>query len=176
MSGQSAAGRQSANRDNREQSAATARATCDPTQGSIDAHVKIAALPERVFLALASEQITDWWVRPGIFDTRQWRGDVRVGGRWQASGIGNGRPYSLEGEFVEIDRPNKLVHTWQVSGAPMPATTLTFLLEEEKGATRLTLRHSGFVVPDVCVATCVGWETSFERLVEMLAAERAQVR
>jgi hypothetical protein len=31
--------------------------------------VEVAASPERVFRALASNEITEWWVRPGVFDT-----------------------------------------------------------------------------------------------------------
>jgi len=67
--------------------------------------------PERVFRALASDEIVDWWVRPGVFRTTKWAGDVRVGGRWRASGEVNGQLFALEGEFLEIDPPRKLVHT-----------------------------------------------------------------
>jgi len=152
------------------------RAACDLTQGRISATVEIAAPPERVFHALTSEEICNWWVRPGVFDTRQWTGDVRVGGRWHAAGVGNGRPYGLEGEFLEVDPPKKLVHTWQPVGAPGTPTVATFLIEALPGATRLTLQHSGFVVPEVCTNTCSGWETSFERLAGMLAVETAPGR
>ena len=31
--------------------------------------------PERVFQALASNEISEWWLRPGVFDTREWTGD-----------------------------------------------------------------------------------------------------
>ena len=95
-----------------------ARAVADVTDGLILATVDIAATPERVFKALASKEICEWWVRPGVFDTREWTGDVRKGGRWRATGIGHGRPYAIEGEFLEVDPPNKLVHTWQPVGRP----------------------------------------------------------
>src|SRR5262247_4825402 len=102
-----------------------ARAVADLTEGRILASVEIAAPPERVFRALSSKEIVDWWVRPGVFDTREWSGDVRVGGRWRASGMARGEPYVLEGEFLEVDPPRKLVHTWQrpgASGAPSVVT------------------------------------------------------
>src|SRR5215470_11426243 len=89
-----------------------ARAVADLSNGSILASVEIAAPPERVFHALSSKEIVDWWVRPGVFDTREWTGDVRVGGRWQATGVARGAPYTLEGEFLEVDPPRKLVQTW----------------------------------------------------------------
>jgi len=145
-----------------------ARAVADLPEGRILASVDIAASVERVFRALASKEITEWWVRPGVFNTTEWTGDMRTGGRWRAAGIGKGQPYALEGEFLEIDRPRKLVHTWQGVGRPGPPTTVTYLLEQVDGGTRITLRHSGFTSRDTCINTCIGWETSFERLAEFL--------
>src|SRR3954463_2021999 len=124
-----------------------ARAVSDLVDGRVVASVELAVVPERVFQALASRDVVDWWVNPGVFDTREWTGDVRVGGRWRASGMGNGRPYVLEGEFLEVDPPRKLVHTWQGVGAPGAPTTVSYLLERLDGGTRLTLRHSGIVAP-----------------------------
>ena len=51
-----------------------ARAVADLAQGQLLASVEIAAPPERVFRALVSEEIRAWWVRPGVFDTREWAG------------------------------------------------------------------------------------------------------
>lgn len=133
------------------------------------ASVEVAAAPERVFRALASDEITQWWVRPGVFDTREWSGDVRPGGRWSASGIGGGNPYTLEGEFAEVSAPEKLVHTWHLAGTPAAPTTVTYLLEPTQTGTRLTLKHEGFTTPEGCTNTAAGWETSFEKLAELLA-------
>ena len=146
-----------------------ARAVADLAEGQILATVEIAAPPERVFQALASPEVVDWWVRPGVFDTREWTGDARVGGRWRASGVGNGRPYVLEGEFLEVDPPRRLAHTWQAAGAPGAPTTVTYLLEPLDGGTRITLRHAGFNSRETCANTAIGWETSFERLAESLS-------
>lgn len=148
----------------------TAGAVADVTDGLILASVEIAALPERVFQALTSKEVRDWWVRLGVFDTREWAGDVRVGCRWTASGVGNGRPYEIGGEFLEADPPRKLVQTWEGAGIPGGPTTVTYLLEALEAGTRLTLRHSGSAVPAVCNATGIAWETSFERLAEILQA------
>src|SRR6476619_1254172 len=95
-----------------------ARAVADVIDGLIVAAVEIARTPERVFQALASREIVDWWVNPGVFDTREWTGDVSVGGQWRASGIARGQPYVLEGQFLEVDAPRKLVQTWHLAGAP----------------------------------------------------------
>jgi uncharacterized protein YndB with AHSA1/START domain len=149
----------------------SARAVADLAEGMILASVEIAAPPERVFQALASKEVCRWWVRAGVFDTREWTGDVRAGGRWRASGVGRGNPYALEGEFLEVDPPRRLVHTWHGVGAPGGPSTVIYLLERLDGRTRVTLRHSGLVAREACSNTCIGWETSFERLVEILATE-----
>ena len=128
---------------------------------------KLPAPPERVFLALTSGEITEWWVRAGVFDTREWTGDVREGGVWRATGVGNGKPYALEGEFLEVNPPRKLVHSWRAAGAPGgEPTVVTYLLERLEGGTRVTLRHTGFASREACLNTCIGWETSFQKLAE----------
>ena len=149
----------------------SARAVADLAEGHILASVEVAAPPERVFRALVSQEIVDWWVRPGVFNTTEWTGYVRVGGRWRASGVGRGRPYALEGEFIEIDPPHKVVHTWHGVGTPGAPTTVTYSLERLDGGTRITLRHTGFTSRESCTSTSVGWETSFARLEEFLATE-----
>jgi uncharacterized protein YndB with AHSA1/START domain len=147
----------------------TARAVTDLSEGLILATVEIKASPERVFRALTSKEITEWWVRPGVFDTREWTGDLRVGGRWEASGVGKAGPYSLEGEFLEIDPPRRLVHTWHPVGAPAAATsTVTYMLEPFEGGTRITLRQSGILSRDSSLGIGAGWETSFQKLEELL--------
>lgn len=147
----------------------TARAVADLSEGLILATVEIAATPERVFRALTSKEVTEWWVRPGVFDTREWTGDVRVGGRWEASGVGKDGSYGLEGEFLEIDPPRRLVHTWHPIGAPAAATsTVTYVLEPFEGGTRITLRQSGIQSRASSLGICAGWETSFQKLEELL--------
>lgn len=147
------------------------RAVADASEGCVLATVEIAAPPARVFRALASTEVTGWWVRPGIFDTREWTGDVRPSGRWQAAGAAHGRPYALEGEFLTIDAPRALAHTWHGVGAPGAPTTVTYRLEASNGGTHLTLKHAGFASREACEAHCVGWETSLERLAELLTRD-----
>jgi uncharacterized protein YndB with AHSA1/START domain len=148
-----------------------ARAVADLADGLILASVEVVAPPERVFRALASKEITEWWVRPGVFDTREWTGDVRPGGRWRASGMTRGEPYVQEGEFLEVESPRWLVHTWERAGKPDAASTVSYLVEPIDGRTRVTLRHVGFASREMCSAFAIGWETSLERLAEILAPE-----
>jgi uncharacterized protein YndB with AHSA1/START domain len=151
--------------------AGNARAVANTARDSIVATVDVPTSPERTFRALASPEITDWWVKPGVFDTREWMGDVRPGGTWRATGEARGRPYALEGEFLETNSPRRLVHTWRMAGVPGAVTTVSYDLEPVDGGTRITLRHSGFTSPEGCDSTALGWQTSFNRLAELLSAE-----
>jgi uncharacterized protein YndB with AHSA1/START domain len=152
-----------------------ARAVYDLSKGMILGAVELPVPPGRAFAALLGEEVTRWWVNPGIFDTREWEADVRPGGAWRAAGIGRGQPYALEGEFVEVQPPSKLVHTWRSTSVPDHDSKVTYLLDPIPGGTRLTLRHEGFAEPSVLARTCVGWETSLEALGRLLSpTERGQ--
>jgi uncharacterized protein YndB with AHSA1/START domain len=149
-----------------------ARAVSDLVDGSIVASVEIARTPDRVFQALASQEIIEWWVNPGVFDTKEWSGDVRIGGSWRSSGVARGQPYALEGRYLEIDPPRKLVHTWHFAGAPGTPSTVTYMLERIEGGTRLTVHHSGIAAPDQRDNVGAGWRTSFDKLAEMLPTRK----
>ena len=149
------------------------RVVADLAKGSILGEVEVEASPERVFQALASDEIIHWWVRPGVFNTTEWTGDVRVGGHWRTAGLFRGEPYVLEGDYLEIDSPRRLVHTYGV-GAPWGPTTIEYNLEPIKTGTRVTLRHSGFISPEKLEGNRIGWETSFEALAEYLQALQHQ--
>lgn len=85
-----------------------ARAVADLADGMILATVEIAAPPERVFRALTSREIVEWWGADGVYRTTEWTGDVRPGGTWRASGVGaDGKPFAVEGEYLEIDPPGR---------------------------------------------------------------------
>ncbi len=111
----------------------------------------------------------DWWVRPGVFDTQTWEGDLSPGGHWRTSGMGPRGAYELTGEYVEVDPSRRLTHTWKDPEHPGLTSTVTYVLTPAEGGTRVTLRHQGVADHVVCANTCLGWETSFAHLAQMLA-------
>ena len=147
-------------------------AAADLETGTVLASIELDVPPARLFQALASAEITVWWVRPGVFDSRHWQGHVVPGGRWLASGKMRGEPYELGGEYLEVDAPRRLVHTWKRGGNPDAPTTVAYTIESVDGRTRLTLEHTGFAAPEACEAHAIGWQTSLERLAEVLGEER----
>jgi uncharacterized protein YndB with AHSA1/START domain len=137
-----------------------ARSVADLSQGLILARVDIAAPPERVFRALASEEVAKWWGAEGVYQTTTFTIDPQPGGTWRGEGKGaDGTPFHVEGEVLEIDPPRRLVQTWRPSWGDGTPTTLTYSLEAIDGGTRLTLRHTGFEDrPELCDGHGQGWE------------------
>lgn len=141
---------------------------------ALEAAVELAAPPEHVFAALTKE-VPSWWLRPGVFDTREWSADLRAGGRWRASGISRGQPYVATGEVIEVVPSRKLVHSWDGVGTPDAPSLLTYVLERSPRGTRLSLHQTGFASPIACREFAAGWETSFVQLAGLLARESAPV-
>lgn len=134
------------------------RSVADLAEGAIVATVEIEAPPERVYRALASEEIVEWWGADGLYHTTEWTGDVKPGGRWRSDGVGaDGKPFSVGGEYLETDPPRKLVHTWNPDWDPGQPTVVTYRLEAIEGGTRVTVRHSGFTSPQSCGGHADGW-------------------
>ena len=96
---------------------------------SIVASVEIARPPERVFQALSLARN-----RRLVGQSRRVRHagmERRRSRRRAVARVGHraGAPYTLEGEFLEVDPPRKLVQTWQMKGTPGTPSTVTYLLE-----------------------------------------------
>ncbi len=90
-----------------------ARALADPAAGSIVATVEIAVSPERLFAALSTPEVIEWWGSAETYQVRRWQMDLRVGGKWRSEGVSaDGRPFTVQGEVLELDPPWLLTHTW----------------------------------------------------------------
>lgn len=144
-----------------------ARAVADIDTGTILASVEIAAPIERVFRALTTgADVTEWWGSPDTYRTTAWTADVRRGGRWRAEGMGaDGNAFSVEGEYLEVEAPRRLVHTWKAPWDGGNETRVTYKLEPIDGGTRVTLRHEGFAGR---VESCRGHGEGWERVLGWL--------
>ena len=109
----------------------TARAVADLTEGVILASVEVAAAAERVFRALTDpKELARWWGSSEAYRADEWTADFRVGGRWRARGRNvDGRPFSVEGEFLEIEPPRKVVRAGSRIGmaAPPPPSPICWI-------------------------------------------------
>jgi uncharacterized protein YndB with AHSA1/START domain len=149
----------------------SARAVADPVEGVILARVDIEAPPERVFRALTTEEVTEWWGSPELYRTTRFTMDLRPGGKWRSEGVSaNGEPFSVGGEVLAVEAPHMLVQTWQPDWDPGEPTTLHFRLEPTAAGTRVTLRHTGFAGR---AASCEGHANGWERVFGLLAGHVA---
>jgi uncharacterized protein YndB with AHSA1/START domain len=96
------------------------------------------------------EALRRWWCPPG-WQPAAIAVDVRVGGLYRIAmrrGSDN-KEVSIEGRFLEVAPPHKLVYTWRWLGAfgQMPETRVTveFLALDE--GTEIVLTHENF--PDI---------------------------
>ena len=123
-----------------------ATTTITPEQNAIDGELYVTAPPERVFAAITDPvQVVQWWGQSNMYRITKWAGDLRVGGKWRSDGVSeNGEPFYVEGEYLEVNPPHRLVHTWIASFAQGPATTVCWELIPQKGGTLLKIRHTGF--------------------------------
>jgi uncharacterized protein YndB with AHSA1/START domain len=108
--------------------------------------IAIAGSAERIFDALTNpHERMKWWGAEGRFQVTDFESDLRPGGKWTMRGNGiGGKPFTLTGQYCEIDRPRLLAFTWLPDWYQNAAETLVrWNLEENGGVTTVRLMHSG---------------------------------
>ncbi|MGC1453172.1 MAG: SRPBCC domain-containing protein [Candidatus Sulfotelmatobacter sp.] len=151
-----------------------ATATLTPNQETVLAEIFIAAPPERVFQAITDpEQLARWWGQNGLYRITERTADVRPGGKWSSVGVGaDGTSFRVDGEYLEVDPPRRLVHTWISSYGGPQKTVVYWDLEPQPvhglhpsgpkkagTGTLVKLRHEGFVGdPKGAIGHGEGWK------------------
>lgn len=136
-----------------------ATALITPDNDLVVAEILIAAPPARVFEAISDpKQTAQWWGQKGMYRILESHADVRKGGRWLSRGVGtDGVEFKVEGEYLEVDAPRVLVHTWNPSYSNLSETVVRWELEPREvhglhhagpqkvgTGTLVRIRHSGF--------------------------------
>ncbi|MFZ0730702.1 MAG: SRPBCC domain-containing protein [Candidatus Sulfotelmatobacter sp.] len=150
-----------------------ATATLTPDQNTVLAEIFIAAPPARVFQAISDpNQLPKWWRQEGLYQVTKSTMDLRPGGKWRSDGIGaDGKTFYVEGEYLEVDPPRRLVHTW-VSSYKGSDTIVYWDLEPEPinalhpsgpkksgTGTRVRVRQEGFAGNlESAKGHCDGWK------------------
>lgn len=102
--------------------------------------IDIEAAPAVVFDYLVTEQgMTAWMGQSASLD-------ARPGGEFSVGIAG----HAIRGKFLEVDRPNRVVVSWGVTGSadlPPGASTVAFTLTAISGGTRVGLLHSNLPDP-----------------------------
>jgi uncharacterized protein YndB with AHSA1/START domain len=129
----------------------------------------VPARKERVFRAWTDPaQMKQWWTIGEGWKTSFVEVDLRVGGRFA---VGNepatGSPLLIEGEFLVVQPPDKLVYTWRFQ-LPKPEETLVtveFRSLGDETEVLVTHEHSSKEMGPSAVA---GWNAALEALTSLL--------
>jgi uncharacterized protein YndB with AHSA1/START domain len=127
---------------------------------SVEREIAIAASPETVWeLLVDPDKAVQWMGQAAMFD-------VRPGGHYRVEVIPG---HTASGEFVEIDPPRRLVHTWGWeggSGAAVPpgSTTVEYELIPNGDGTLLRFNHRDLPSAEAAASHAHGWDHYFERL------------
>ena len=108
-----------------------ATATITPDQNAVLAEIFMRLLRARVFQAISDPaQLPKWWGQDGLYHVTKSTMDVRPGGKWRSDGVGaDGKTFYVEGEYLEVDPPRLLVHTWIGSYSGPTKTVVRWELE-----------------------------------------------
>jgi uncharacterized protein YndB with AHSA1/START domain len=144
------------------------RALANVDAGVVKAEIELAATPERVFHSLTdAAELAAWWGSDDMYRTYDWVIDLRAGGKWSARARGNdGMESTVDGEYLEVDPPRRLVYTWRPSWDDYAVTTVQYDLVPTAVGTRLLVTHTGF--GDRAMAA-TGTGEGWKRVLEWLA-------
>jgi uncharacterized protein YndB with AHSA1/START domain len=146
----------------------------------IVSEIHVAAPPDRVFQALVDPaQVPQWWGQSGVYRCTSFEADLRPGGKWRSAGVGpDGRAFEVFGEYLEVDRPRLLVHTWVASWTGDVQTTVRWELGATAQGTLVRLRHRGLAGhPELGKSysgwpRMLGWLQAFLEVGETVASRR----
>ena len=143
------------------------RALANVDGGVIKAEIEIAAPPHRVFRSLTDPaELAAWWGSDEMYRTTEWTVDLRPGGGWSTVALGaDGSRMTVDGEYLEVDPPRRLVYTWRPSWDDYAETTVRFDLVPTATGTRVLVTHSGFGNrAEQAAGTGEGWKRVLEWL------------
>ena len=130
---------------------------------------RFQASPERVFDAWIDPAVAAAW----LFTTPQseaheTRLDVRVGGRWEIVDRRDGVLYRAIGEYLEVNRPRRLVFTLGMPQFSPAFDTVTVEIAADGAGAVMTLTQAQ-APPEAAAALEKGWADMFEALGRRLA-------
>ncbi len=129
----------------------------------------IRASADRVFLAWTQPQHLRAWWGPRPVTCSGAEVDLKVGGHYRIdNALPDGSALTILGEFLEIERPSKLVYTWRTSRTGAESSLVTVRFEPDGELTRVTIVHDQ--IPSVAIRDDheLGWNGCLDGLVAHL--------
>ncbi len=127
----------------------------------------VNAAPGRVFGALTEPSVLARWWGPTGFTTPEIQLDLRPGGRFRfGMQPPDGTLFHLAGEFLEIDRPRRLVYTfrWEEPDPDDRETVVQLSLGPVGAGTELSVVQDDFATDARLALHRSGWTDSFDKL------------
>jgi uncharacterized protein YndB with AHSA1/START domain len=130
-----------------------------------------AVVVRRTIAASAADLFDAWldpaalaeWMRPGTIRRTEARNDPRVGGEYEIVMHGESGAIPHRGVYRVIDRPRKLVFTWNSKFAENTLVTVDFLVRGER--TEIVITHEQLPEAELGSHTR-GWTSALEHLDE----------
>jgi uncharacterized protein YndB with AHSA1/START domain len=134
------------------------------------------ASPERLFDAWTDPSVTSQWLfTTAASEVHQAHLDVRVGGQWEIVDRRDGTDYRAIGEYLEIDRPRRLVFTFGMPQFSDAFTTVTVEIRPDAAGSTMTVAQAGLPLEHV-PATEDGWRAMFDELANVLGEVEIEQR
>jgi uncharacterized protein YndB with AHSA1/START domain len=133
-------------------------------------HVLDAPRERIFFLMTEPAELAKWW-GPHGFTTPEIVLDLNVGGRYRYTmEPPDGEAFHLSGEFLEIDRPGRLVYTfyWEEPDPADRETVVELSLDAVGEATEVSLSQGEFATEERLALHRDGWTDSFEKLRDVI--------
>ena len=140
---------------------------------------RIAARPAIVFDALTTADGVAAWFGPDDLPVIDAELDPRVGGGFRVHfQTLDGGDHEARGEYLEVDRPHRLVMSWRwgFGGEPEEAdhtSRIEIDLIAFEGGTELTFTHGGLRNEVSAASHQAGWTGSLAKLVRLLGVAPA---
>jgi uncharacterized protein YndB with AHSA1/START domain len=144
------------------------------TQGALVVVVqrRIDASAERLFDAWTKPELLKQWFHGSGMTTPEAETDLKVGGAWKTKMTKNddGKSYPHHGHYQVVDRPNKLVFTWNPFDGAECDTTVTLIFKKvSEKVTEMTLTHEGFKDEKIRAGHEGGWNACLDTLEKWVA-------
>jgi uncharacterized protein YndB with AHSA1/START domain len=139
-----------------------------PQKAVVQVTRKFSASAERVFDAwLDPNTVGKWLFATPTGKMVKIQIDPRIGGSYVIVEQRDGVDVEHVGEYLEIDRPRRLVFTLKVPKYCQENTKVTVEIRAPDSGCELTLTHEG-VLPDYVASTTSGWSMILDHLAATL--------
>lgn len=125
---------------------------------------EIAAPPEPLFDAWLDASSLSQWMRPTELRETRAETDPREGGEFRIVMVRGHEEMLHSGRYLEIDRPRRLVFTWNSAGTHGRDTVVTVTFHAREGSTLVEIHHTDLPDDDARADHADGWTTALAEL------------